>query len=246
MFGKSFVTLGSLVAAGAYFSGSFGSSYERVVGASPEEVRAALADLDIREAPGEPGSDPFASGGVAPLFELSRQGEDMVWTVMSGDKVAIRLTAHLEPVDGGRQTRVTASYERGDAPDDFISPAFRSKGVTLGLFGTVLEDELDDLTRPATADATTCQEIMDDFQNGAPPGHQQTGFAGVSKTALRLHALESKLKAAGCDTGFKKFENVEAQLDGPGAPVLDDGPSSGNSFEPGKPMVDLGGDTASR
>src|SRR5689334_8219180 len=120
MFGKAFVGIGAMVAIGAYLNGAFSGSYARVVGAPPEEVRTALEDLDIREAPGEPATDPMRSGGVAPTFLLSQQGDDMVWTVMSRDDVAVRLIAHLEPIDGGKRTKVTASVERGDAPDDFV------------------------------------------------------------------------------------------------------------------------------
>ena len=54
MFGKAFLGIGAAVAIGAYFNGAFSGSYARTVGASPDEVRSALEDLDIREAPGEP------------------------------------------------------------------------------------------------------------------------------------------------------------------------------------------------
>src|SRR4051794_40226747 len=214
MFGKAFITLCGVGIPTAYFMGAFGSSgIDRVVGASPAEVRSALMDLDIRNAPGEPASDPSRSGGVEPTFQLTQEGDDMVWTVMSGSNVAVRMIAHLEPVDGGTKTHVTAEVQRGNAPDDLVAPAFRSTGTTLGLFTVVLEDELDDLTRPANADPATCQKIMDDFQgSGGPPTQDQSGFAGVAKATIRLNALETKLKAAGCDTGFKKFEDVPSQL----------------------------------
>lgn len=252
MFVRSFLGIGAAVAIGAYVTGSFSGSYSRVVGASPDAVRSALADLDIREAPGEPATDPMRSGGVAPTFLLSQQGDDMVWTVMSRDDVAVRLIAHLEPVDGGTRTKVTASVERGNAPDDFVAPAFRSKGVTLGLFGMVLDSELDELVAPPPADEATCQKIMDEFAmgNAADPDIQSRdsmsdAFGDTAKIAMKLGALESRLKAAGCPVNNSgKFREVSSEMS--------DSSSSGSNsngavrFEPGKPMIDLSKNSGSR
>ena len=66
--------------------------------------------------------------GVPPRAD----GRGIVFIVYSRDKVATRMIAHLEPLDGGRRTRVWAEVERGDAPDELVSPAFRSTGITLG------------------------------------------------------------------------------------------------------------------
>src|SRR5687767_399809 len=106
MFGKAVLAFCGIAAPAAYLMGGFGGGIDRVVSASPAEVRAALMDLDIRNAPGEPGTDPTRSGNVEPFFQLTQEGNDMVWTVMSGKDVAIRMIAHLEPVDGGTKTRV--------------------------------------------------------------------------------------------------------------------------------------------
>ena len=240
MFGKAFITLCGAAVPAAYFMGAFGGGgIDRVVGASPDKVRVALQDLDIRSAPGGPATDPTRSGGVEPTFQLTQEGDEMIWTVMSGKDVAIRMIAHLEPVEGGTRTRVTADVERGNAPDDFVAPAFRSTGVTLGLFSMVLEDELDDLVRPAMVDAAACQKIRDDFINSPPDG--APGFGTTAKTVLRLGALESKLKAAGCDTGFGNFEEVPNNLKvAEGSADVSSRRTTGEvSFEPGKPMVDL-------
>jgi len=238
MFGKSFIVLGALGTIGAWLAGAFGAgSYERVVDASPAAVQAALMDLDVREAPGAPGSDPSRSGGVEPMFQVSQQGNDVVWTVTSGDKIAIELTAHLEPRDGGKRTRVTASYKRGSAPDDLVSPAFRSAGVTMGLFAIVLEGELDELVAPARADPATCQKILDDFT--ASGEMSKPGFAGVAKSSLRLSALEGKLKAAGCPTGFN--DDAQDEFAGPSISEMGEAasaqPADEVNFEMGKPMI---------
>lgn len=240
MFGKAFITLCGVAVPTAYFMGAFGGGgIDRTVAATPAEVRTALTDLDIRNAPGEPATDSSRSGGVEPLFQLTQEGNDMVWTVMSGKDVAVRMIAHLEPIDGGAKTRVTAEVQRGNAPDDFVAPAFRSKGTTLGLFSIVLEDELDDLIRPNTGiSEEECRELAEKLlMANAPEGGHQTGFAGVAKTAMTLSAVEQELKAKGCDTGFKKFEEPPSQMmsDGDSA----QSPQSSATFEAGKPMVDL-------
>ena len=240
MFVKALVGSGAVVGIGLYLSSAFGPGYARNVSATPAEVREALRDLDIRDAPGNPATDPSRSGGVAPMFQLSEQGDDMIWTITSGDKVAVRLIAHLEPTDGGQHTKVTAEVERGDAPDDFVAPAFRSPGVTRSLFGMVLDQQLDEIHVTQSRDSEVCQQIMADFE-GSTPNSDQTGFGGVAQTGLRLSALEGKLKAAGCPTGFQgKFEPVSSQMgpgDGP-PPTFPERNRDGVSFKPGEPMID--------
>ena len=238
---RSLVGGGTILGLGLYLHSAFGPSYTRNVGHSPAEVREALRDLDIREAPGEPATDPSRSGGAEPVFQLTETGDDMIWTITSGNQVAVRLIAHLESTDGGQHTKVTAQVERGDAPDDNIAPAFRSTSLTRSLFGMVLDQELDELNVTQARDSETCQKIMDDFQATSPDFEEQRGFGGVAKTALRLNALESKLKAAGCSTGFQgKFEPVSSQMgedsSPPTMPAADH--HDGVNFEPGKPMID--------
>jgi hypothetical protein len=239
---KALVGGGTVVGLGLYLHSTFGPTYTRNVGKPPEEVREALRDLDIREAPGEPATDPMRSGGVQPMFQLTEQGNDMIWTVTSGSQVAVRMIAHLEPTDGGKHTRVTAEVERGDAPDDYVAPAFRSTSLTRSLFGMVLDQELDEMNVTQAPDSETCQKIMADFEEATPDwGEGQRGFGGVARTGLRLSALESKLKAAGCPTGFSgKFEPVSNQLGDGGSPppTLPETHRDGISFEPGKPMID--------
>ena len=242
MFGRAFIILSAVAVPAAYSLGMFGGGgIDRVVGASPDQIRAALTDLDIRKAPGAPATDPSRSGGVEPVFHLTQEGDDMVWTVMSGKDIAVRMIAHLEPVDGGAKTRVTAHVERGNAPDDFVAPAFRSKGITLGLFSIVLEDELDDLVRPATGiTEEECGQLAEKLlEANAPPPEQQTGFAGGVRTMMTLSAVEQELKSKGCDTGFKGgFKEMKSELKDADS-VSGSTPMPEVTFEAGKPMVDL-------
>lgn len=80
----------------------------------------------------------FAGGYCAGAFGLqgysrtvSRPPAEMY--VMNGDKVATGMTAQFVPVNGGKAARISTSVDRGHAPDDFVSPAFRSRGLTLAL-----------------------------------------------------------------------------------------------------------------
>jgi hypothetical protein len=243
MFLKAF-GLAAPVAAGAmYMMGLFGGTgYSRVVDRPPAAVMAALEDLDITRQPGSPGTDPAASGGVTPVFQLSRGADRLTWRVMSGDKVATAMTAVIEPVDGGQRSRVTASVERGDAPDDFVSPAFRSTGITLGLFGMAIESELNQLVAPPKADPAKCQALMDRFteENMASGFADRPGSLGeaMGKTAqitMKLQAMEAELRRQGCDTERPEgFTAVRSEMGAASPP-----PVEGVNFAPGKPMVDV-------
>lgn len=242
MFLKTIGLATPVVLGGLYVSGSFGGNYSREVDRPPAEVMAALADLDIREQPGAPGTDPSRAGGVMPLFRQERTADTMTWWVMSGDKVAVRMTAALEPIDDGRATRVTAQVERGDAPDDFVSPAFRSEGLTMGLFGMALEAELDELSH-AAGDPAKCRELMARFESGAlasagdrPREGVVNAMGATATTIVKLHAFEGELRRNGCETSQSAslFRQPTSRMGA--APPRREG---NISFEPGKPMVDL-------
>lgn len=201
---KEFAVLGTLIALGGYAAGVFGpSSYSRTVSRSPAEVRAALEKLDVTAQPGAPGSTAAAAGGIKPLFRLAEQGDRMTWYVMSGDKVATAMTAELKPADGGKATLITTNVQRGDAPDDFVSPAFRSRGVTMALFGAAIESRVNLLTTPQTVDADTCRKLFDRFaaENMAaqPVGRRSTFGDGV-RQIMRINAMEPELRRHGCNT----------------------------------------------
>jgi hypothetical protein len=207
VFLKTFGLLAPLVGGGLYVAGIFGgAAYDRDVARPPAEVMDALADLDITAQPGSPGTDSSRSGGVQPLFLVEREADRMIWTVMSGDKVAIRMTAIVQPAKAAGHSRVTAYVERGDAPDDFVSPAFRSTGIAMGLFGAALEGELNELTRVAAADPATCDALlarfeMENLQAGlaGDPNNLGQAVGNTAKIAIRLHAQEAELRRNGCD-----------------------------------------------
>jgi len=203
---------------GAYLFGVFDPSFSREVGRPPNEVMASLADLDIREQPGSPGTDPSASGGVLPVFRLERGPDTMTWVVMSGDQVATRMIAKFTPEDQGRKTLVSASVERGDAPDDFVSPAFRSKGITMGLFAMALEAELNELTLPAS-DPEKCKELFAKLGEERPTEdalHQddlKDAMGDMAIATMRLQAQEAELRRRGCNTNpDPAFHSVQSKM----------------------------------
>ncbi len=222
--------------------------YSRVVDRPIDQVREALSDLDISAQPGAPGTDASRSGGVLPVLRLETAERAMTWYVMSGDKVAVKMTALLEPINDGKSTRVTTNVERGDAPDDFVSPAFRSTGLTLGLFNTAVEDELNDLVAPV-GNAENCAALMQRFEDenlSETDRRTQTGGADagadVAKTVIRLNAMEAEMRRNGCplNKGFesKSVESVMTPSDTPASPAMAP-PIDPKSY--GKPMVDTMG-----
>lgn len=239
---------------GAWVTGVLGGGYSRTVDRPPSAVAAALTDLDIREQPGSPGTDASASGGMLPTFTVQSTPDSVTWLVMAGDKVATRMIAHLTPVDGGQRTKVVAEVVRGNAPDDHVSPAFRSTGVTMGLFALALEDELDELVFKIAAWGPHCDAVMEKFHlsnvgNFAAREPQSLGqaFAQTSKTAMSLAAMDKELKIAGCpqnsngvENGDRGWATARDELSESGGPPQSNAPRIAEpTFEPGKPMIDV-------
>jgi hypothetical protein len=249
MFIKTFAIALPVLLGGMYVSGALGGGgWSRDVARPQAAVMTALEDLDIRDQPGSPGTDPAQSGGITPVFKLERTDTSMRWKVMSGDKIAVTMIADFKPSADGTATHVTAHVERGDAPDDFVSPAFRSKGVTLGLFAMALEGELNELTLPPPGDPAACARLFERFQEanmaagaGGRPESLKGAIGQVAATGVRLNAFDAEQRRLGCQhrDGSSDFKSVESSM---GASLGDS--SSGTSsdgavnFTPGQPMID--------
>jgi len=241
----SVVALGGLYATGLLGGGS----YSRDVGRAPADVKKALEDLDITEQPGSPGTDPAAAGGVKPVFKLSETPDSLIWTVWSRDKIATQMIAHLEPIDDGKGTRVTTSVKRGDAPDDFVSPAFRSKGLTMALFGGALESELNELTvAPAGTWNEDCDRIVAKFEQSnwdSPDLQQRDGLKDAMgdtiTIAMKMQGVDMQLRNAGCNPDMRsnEFKSVQSRMAAASPQSTSVHPKDEVRFEPGKPMVDL-------
>ena len=227
MFLKALGVLSPVVLGGLWVTGALGSGdYSRDVNRTPAQVMQALADLDVRQQPGSPETDPSASGGIMPVFRSKRMADSISFVVMSGSQVATQMIAHLEPLDGGKRTRVTAEVKRGDAPDDQVSPAFRSNGITMGLFAMALEDELNQLTGPPRRSREECGDLERQLlQANAPVDHRESlsrAVATTARTVVVLNGVEGELRRQGCDTA--------SHADGPFTPVSQEMSSDGHDL----------------
>ena len=246
---KLFGLLAPVALGGLWVSGALGGGFAAEVDRPSAQVMAALADLDIRRQPGNPGTDPARSGGVRPVFRTVRGDNSISWVVTSRGQVATRMTAFLEPLEGGG-TRVTAAVERGDAPDEIVPPAFRSTGLTLSLFQSAIQDELNELTAPPRASAEACdalrERITTENMAGGSLDRPEDAREAVGQTMRnigRIRQMEARLREAGCtDTARRAgdpFTPVSNRMGSGGAPSAASGNRGGANFEPGRPMSDV-------
>ena len=204
-----YLVLGVPAGLGAWFIMGDMGGYSRTVDRSPAAVAMGLADLDLSEQPGSPGTDASLSGGVKSIVQRETQDGAVIWRVMSGNEIAMTMIAQLTPVDGGKRTEVTARVERGSAPDDLVAPAFRSEGVTLGLFSMALEDELNELTQKMMVNAGDCRALLERFEQSNLASADMQGRSGVSgamgdtaKTVMKMHAYQAEARRMGCGEYF--------------------------------------------
>ncbi|HEY0326906.1 MAG TPA: hypothetical protein VGC46_13150, partial [Allosphingosinicella sp.] len=104
------------------------------------------------------------------------------------------------------------------------SPAFRSEGLTMGLFASALQDELDQLEAPPQATAQFCADLEQRLlsQNG--------GASGVAAVA-RVHQMAAEMRRHGCPLdrgGGDDFQPVRSQM-GPATPHAGSWASPGSS-----------------
>ncbi len=213
---KSLVILAPVLGAAAWFGGVFDSSYDRVVDRPPAEVISALSDFQMASMEGQPGSDPSLSGGVQSLFRTERTGTGWAYVIRSGNDVATTMFVDVKDLGDGR-SKVVARVERGNAPDDFTAPAFRSESTTMMLFSMALEDELNRLTLPALANPAVCEQILERFaqdnrQNGfRRPETLSEGMGQTARAGIALSAVEAELRRNGCDTTHSEFREAPVQ-----------------------------------
>lgn len=169
----------------------------------PSIVMRELRDLDIRKQPGEPGSTAESAGGVLPKIRLKRSGNRLEWIVMSGDKVATRMIATVSESWRGGST-ISTEVVRGDAPDKFTSPAFRSPAITLSLFRQALEEEV--ALIGSVGWGPECNELRNEMVYGD---------GGVMSNPLKFATFRDKLREMGCDVNAepKDFKMVTGDMD---------------------------------
>lgn len=228
MFLKSFGLMAPVAFGGLYFAGALGGDYSRDIGQPMEQVMDAVADADLRNQPGSPGTDANQSSGVLPLFSSARSGNNIVWTVRSGDKIAMTMTANFAPIREGQGTRITTSVASGDANPDFVSPLFRSKALTTGLFTAMIESELNELTAATSRQAA-----------GSAPeasGTERRTLGGGISTVMNVHAMHGEYQRTGKMPDpigdMIALEEARSDEDSPEVP-------GSVTFKPGQPMVDV-------
>ncbi len=204
---KGLLVASPVVGTALYFTGTFdaGSAYPRTVDGSPAEIMRELADLDVREQPGAPGS----------TSEIRRRGDPAL--PPSAGRGAARLDRderhrgrHDDDRDvrAGRRRRahrIMASVVRGDAPEAYTSPAFRSEGLTQALFEAALDTELNELA--AAGWGPECDAIRDELMLSASVEGMDVAAAesvpermvAVGKAAGRLAEVRRQLIARGCN-----------------------------------------------
>lgn len=144
MFLKVFGAAAPVALGALYFMGVLsGPAYSQDVDQPPERVAEALADIEIGMLPTGSGE---AYSSVPPIT-MTRTADRLIWTVTSGEEVAMTMTASLTPLDGGTRTRVTGTVEKGSLSDpDKVSPAFRTPAAMETLFSMALGAELAEFT----------------------------------------------------------------------------------------------------
>ncbi|GAA0326561.1 hypothetical protein GCM10009087_41090 [Sphingomonas oligophenolica] len=196
---------GSVLLGGLYVTGAIGGGgWSRDVSRPQAEVMGALENLDIRDQPASPAADAGRSG-VRSVLKVERSENSMRWVLMNGNRVTLRMIADFKPIDGGRQTHVTAHVERGDAPDAIVAPAFRSNNAALGLFETALEGALNNLARPDSGsfarDVDACARLFRQFQEenlAASARGSRDGIGMATAKGARLRAYDARQRQLGC------------------------------------------------
>ena len=210
-----------VVAGGVWVSGAFdGAAYSKDFQRPPEEVEAALSDLDISGLSG-PGS-PFTS---FPPIRMSRSENAIHWTIMSGNEVAMTMTARLAPLNGGAATRVTGTVERGYLSNPAsVAPAVYQPGAMETIFAMALEAELATMSTSQNAASAAqaehnrrmAQGMMTAAQIAANPDVMRRDIARIAES-IRDVQMAATAPPAMQPTNFR-----------PGEPIVDVRRPSGN------------------
>ena len=167
----------------------------------PRQALEGLAMLDIRKQPGSPGTRAEAAGGVLPKFRRTLKGQTIRWDVLSGEEVAVSLTA-TGTAGWLYGSYIKANVARGTAPEERLSPAFRSEALTLGLFKSAIADSLDLIGSPGWG--PRCDAVHQDL------------LAEESGPVYVFFFIEDDLLESGCDFEARplEFRPVVSQMEG--------------------------------
>lgn len=219
----------------------FGNPFSHVIDKPQSELVAALADMDFEKSTDFAGPNLINAAGIKTEVRLEKAADHLTWWMMTGDKVAMTMTASFEPIDGGKRTRLTTAVARGDAPDAIVAPVFQSPGAVAALFAIAIDAKLQEADDPPRASTETCTALMDRFRDenladpdlqGRPDGFAQ-GVGQAAKTIARLRRMEAEARLRGCpiDRAGRDFAPVSNKV----KPVEDDGVMDQSMLRDGDP-----------
>ncbi|HEU0099438.1 MAG TPA: hypothetical protein VFQ67_11770 [Allosphingosinicella sp.] len=209
MFLKVFGAAAPVMLGALYLVGALdGPAYSQDVDQPPERVAQALADIDLDLLPAGEG----AVYGSVPPVTMTRTANGLAWTVMSGDEVAMTMTASLTPLDGGRRTRVTGTVEKGRLSDpEKVSPAFRTPGAMEKLFSMALGAELAEFT--AAGDPKKLAEAR--LQKEMASGLMVAGRIAANPEAVKkdMEKMERLMSGEGFEPGSPEALEAMAEME---------------------------------
>ena len=216
-----------VVALGLFVAGFFeATGFAREVDQPPELVLEAISDMEIgtRDRPVQ----------LRPEHDSNR----ISWTVNDNGRVAARMTATMEPLDGGRRTRIRAEIEGG--PE--LQPAFRTLSGALEQFAAAMDKELTEVGPDGwglICDAMIVRFLMEnsDVRLSESDSNMETVFT-AARVAGSAMQLQRQLTSAGCDINqpFRQLRGWDAG--DRSRPRWSRQPGHSTvSFEPGRPMT---------
>jgi hypothetical protein len=134
--------VGALVYSGAIpvFGMASATAYQQEISAPPSQVRAAIADTELRAIE--------MANPTAGMFDIRRADVEgaVRWSFRLDGKHVLELQAKLEPLQEGLATRVVATAEPGaDYATANLSSGLKDLGSVRALFAAALEYELNAL-----------------------------------------------------------------------------------------------------
>lgn len=209
MFLKVFGAAAPVALGALYFMGALtGPAYSQDIDQPPERVAEALADIDLAVLPTGDGE---AYSSVPPVT-MKRTADGLSWTVMSGEEVAMTMTASLTPLDGGSRTRVTGTVEKGSLSDpNSVSPAFRTPGMMEKLFSMALGAELAEFT--AAGDPRKLAEAK--LQKEMASGLMVAGQVAANPEAVKkdMEKMQRLMSGEGPEPGSPEALEAARQME---------------------------------
>jgi hypothetical protein len=217
------LAIGGLVYAGAIPVELFqGAAYSQTVPATPDQVAAAVSDLEFSEF----GNLNTVARGTSLTGRRTEEG--YVWTLGLGNKQLVHMTAKFKPVQDGAATYVSAKATPG--PDQQMEGAPRgAKDINTmnSIFAAALEEEMNGLfpegERLSDAEA---RKRRKDKMITAVAMHTMTH---TNEIVADMEAAAARMKKDDAASERRRDQYIAEQR----------AQANGVTFKPGQPMVDV-------